>query len=166
MPYIVCKHPVVCMDIMVLQQYWPRLVSIIQRTGCTYDRENWEELPNGDRFIILRNVEAKQGKQLGELIGLLYGLEWQAMTDESLKNLSNKFYILLKPKKRKGKKHDQANRQEAHTGGESGNRGESAGDIRHGEDHGPDRGGNQPFSISADDLRGLEVLEGDDDHDQ
>ena len=163
MPYVICKHPVIRMDIMVLQQYWPQMAAIVQRTGCKYDKEDWIELSNNDRFVILRNVNSDHGYKLGELLGLLYSLEGQAKADPDRANL--KFYILLKPKKRKEKNNVHKNGQKVHSRGESGTGGASTNDIGHGQNPEPGAGGSWSCSISTSDIRGLEVLEAADDGD-
>ena len=125
MPYVICQHPATRIDVMVLQEFWPKLVGMINRTGCRYFKEDWMELPNGQNYICLRDIKADKGHQLGEFLGLLYGLEWETVTAGT--DEPKKFYILIKPRK-KVKKDAEEHREEIHTGSEGGDRGESAAD--------------------------------------
>ena len=119
MPYVICQHPATRIDIMILQEFWPKMVGMIQRTGCTYFKEDWMELPNGQSYICLRDVKAERGHQLGEFIGLLYGLEWEALQQPEDLQAPKKFYILIKPRK-KVKKDAEEHRQETDPGSEGG----------------------------------------------
>lgn len=152
---VIVKSPVVQIDIMVLQEYWPKLVSMIQEAGCKYDKEQWTELPTGSLYIRLENIQSEHEYQLGNLIGSLYALESDEPKD-------HKFYILVKTKK-KVKKNDLENRSETGTGSESGDSGESSGNSGNGEDYRPGGDGDRPAVVNLDDFRGLEVLEGADD---
>ena len=152
---VIVKSPVVQIDIMVLQEYWPKLVSMIQEAGCKYDKEQWTELPTGSLYIRLENIQAEHEYQLGNLIGSLYAMESDEPKDR-------KFYILVKTKK-KVKKNDLENRQETGAGSESGDSGESSGNSGNGEDYRPGGDRDRPAVVNLDDFRGLEVLEGSDD---
>ena len=96
MPYIVCQHPAVRMDIMVLQQYWPTLVGMIERTGCTYFKEDWMEIESGQNYICLRDVKALKGHQIGEFLKELFTLD--DLTEIQGETGPKKFYILTKPR--------------------------------------------------------------------
>lgn len=134
MPYIVCRDPGIRMDIMVELPYWADVVVMAERAGCTYRKEDQVEPFQGKTYVILRDIRAPKGHQLGEFLGLLYGMEWKALTEDS--NTSRKFYILIRSGKKKGKKvkkNGQEARAEADAGRESGNSGESADPVRSGE---------------------------------
>ena len=156
--FVLFRNPDVRIDIMILQKYWPKLVSIIERTECTYYREDWLELENGQKYVALRDVKADRPHRLGELIGLFYSLEWDSLTDTPDENKpAEKFYILIKPRK-KGKKHDQKDRQETGAGREGGSRIGSGPDVP-GKDPGTGGSGTEPFVLRADDLRELEKFD-------
>ena len=141
MPYVICQHPATRIDIMALQEFWPELASIIQRTGCTYKKEDKVELPNGQNYILLRDVQALKGYQLGDFIiqvsGMVYSLEQRALINGSQEDIApKKFYVMIRPRGKKGKKDAGEVREEVHTGREGGDPGESAGDIQPGQDPG------------------------------
>lgn len=123
MPYIVNMHPVIRLDIMVLQTYMPKLVGTILNCGCRYEKEDWVELPNDQKYVILRDIRSEHGNQLGRLIDMLCDME-NTIPDESGK--PQKFYILLRPRK-KVKKNVQKDREKAGPRGESGAGREPAG---------------------------------------
>ena len=89
MAYMICKHPVVRIDIMIPQKYWPQLVGVIQNTGCTYFKEDWMELPNGKDYILLRDVKAEKEYHLGNLFKTLSRMETE------IEDGTEKFYILI-----------------------------------------------------------------------
>ena len=158
MPYVVCKHPVIRMDIMVLQSFTPQIIGAVMNTGCTYEKEDWVEQPNGQNYLVLRDVTADKGYKLGELIGRLYAMD--DTPGEESKAL-RKFYILLKPRK-KAKKNVQKDRQEAGAGSESGAGRESTGDIQPGQDPGDRDGGNWFGGDGSNGFGHLSVVKGDD----
>ena len=138
MSYVVCKHPGVRVDIMVKRQYWADIVALIDRTGCSYWKEDHVQPVKDDPYVILRDVQAPKGNQLGDFIGLLYNferdLENQVVADSESANTIRKFYVLIRPRKgKKEKNHAEEIREEVHAGSDSGTRGESTGDIRPGE---------------------------------
>lgn len=156
--FVLFRNPDVRIDIMILQKYWPKLVSIIERTECTYYREDWLELENGRKYVALRDVKADRPHRLGELIGLFYSLEWDSLTDTPDETKSpEKFYILIKPRK-KGGKHVQRNRQETGAGSEGGSAGGSGPDVP-GKDPGAGRSGAEPFVVGFYDIRQLEKFD-------
>lgn len=153
MPYIVCKHPGIRMDIMVRRQYWADVVGMIERTGCTYWREDHVEPVKDEPYVILRDIQAKKDHQLGEFLGLLYGLEWKAVTEPEIRDVPRKFYILLRQRKgKKEKRHAEEVREEIRPGSESGDRGEPAGDIQPGEAAGDCGDGPCPDWSGTDDV--------------
>lgn len=125
MPYVVCMHPVIRMDIMVLQAFTPQIVNAVINTGCRYEKEDWIEEANGQKYLILRDIHADKGYQLGELLGKLYDLD-RIPADEP--NGPRKYYILLKPRK-KVKKNVQKDRKETGAGRQGGAERESAGTV-------------------------------------
>ncbi len=156
--FVLFSNPGVRIDIMILQKYWPKLVSIIERTDCRYYKEDWMELDNGQKYVILRDVKADRPNKLGELIGLFYSLEWDSLTDTPAENKPpEKFYILIKPRK-KGRKHVQENRTETGAGCESGSGVGSGSDVP-GKAPGAGRSGTEPFVVRANDIRQLEMYD-------
>lgn len=132
MPYMICQHPAVQTDLMFPERYWVKIASHVVSTRCTYSEEELLDLPTG-RYIIMRDVRpVRENRQIsgdicganevGELIGLFYAMEWDAVTDGE--EGPKKFYILTKPRKR-AKKNVQKNRTKADPGRQSGNSGES-----------------------------------------
>lgn len=163
MAYVVCKHPMIQMDLMVKKKYWPNLVSYMERCECTYESEKEYDPGNGETYVCIKDVQSIRGYGLGELIGLFYGMEWASVT--GVRPEVDKFYICLNPRKRGKKDHDGENRAEADPGRKGGDSGESSGSAEHGQAAGSGGDGARVVSVNADDLRGLEVLEADDDCD-
>lgn len=157
--FVLFKNPAVRIDIMVLEKFWPKMVSIIKRTECTYYKEDRLEVEGGGTYVAIRDVKADRPNKLGELIGLLYSLEWDSLTDTKDENKApEKFYILIKPRK-KGKNHDhQKNRQETGTGRESGSGSGSGPDVSR-KDPGAGRSGAEPFVVRVDDIRELQKFD-------
>lgn len=120
MAYMICKHPAVRMDLMVREECWAKVVSIAQRTGVTYEKEEHVDLEGGEKkYILIRDLKGHApigGNNLGEFIGLLYGLEWDDVIAQIPEQ--KKFYILMTPRKR-GKGNDRKDRKEADPGRES-----------------------------------------------
>lgn len=161
MAYVINKHPAVRIDIMILQKYWPKMVGIVQRTGCTYFKEDWMNLPNGHDYVILRDIKSNDAWRLGNLIGLLYSLEWDSMFKEEEKpdpKTPDKFYILIKPRK-KGKKNVPKDRKETGAGSESGNSGESGGSAGSESNSGSDTSGVEPVGDGFDNIHQLSIFE-------
>lgn len=129
MAYVIVKHPVVRMDLMVLEEFWPKVVSIMERTGVTYEKEERVTPENGtETYVVIRDLKGHApigGNNLGEFLGLFYGLEWGEVTGGD-QSKPKKFYILMSPRKR-GKDNDHKDRTENHSGSEGGNPGESEG---------------------------------------
>jgi len=123
MPYIVNMHPVIRMDIMAQQKYLHKLVGEVINRGCEYEKEDWVEVKNGGKYVVLRDVHAKRGDLLGDLLDALYDMD-NSIPDESGK--PQKFYILLRPRK-KVKKNVQKDREKAGPRSESGAGREPAG---------------------------------------
>lgn len=48
MSYVICKHPAVRIDLLCKKEFWPKLVSDIQRCECTYEKE--EQLTYASRY--------------------------------------------------------------------------------------------------------------------
>ena len=118
--YIVCKSPVVRLDMMVKEEMHAQLVSYMMRTGCVYESEEKCNPGNGTKWVCLKGIEGPSGYSLGELIGLFYSLEWGNL----IEGHEDKFYLILNTKKKGKKKHVREDRQETDTGCESGNTGE------------------------------------------
>lgn len=150
MAYVICKNPMVRIDIMILQKYWPQMVGMIRQSGCTYFKEDWAELPNGHKYVMIRDVKSEHPNQLGTLFKMLNAMETTAQETK------DKFYILIKPRK-KGKKYVQKDRKEIGTGSESGNAGES-GDLQSEGNSEVDGSGFESTIPDPDDLRQLEML--------
>ena len=129
MPYIVNMHPVIKMDLMVLQKYMPKLIGAVINAGCEYEKEDWIELKNGQNYVILRDVRSKRGDQIGDLLKTLYEMD-NTVPDET--GEPQKFYILLKPRK-KAKKNAQKDREETGAGSEGGAGSEPAGNLESGD---------------------------------
>lgn len=153
MAYVVCKHPVVRIDIMVPQKLWPQMIGFIKQSGCTYFKEDWIELPNERDYTVIRDIKSEHPWQLGILFGLIKTLESSEEYAES------KIYILIKPRK-KGKKHVQKNRKEAGAGSEGGNAGGS-GDLQPGGTAGPGESGTEFNIPGVDNIRQLEMFGGE-----
>lgn len=119
MAYVICKHPAVRMDLMVREEVWPKVVSIAQRTGVTYEKEEHVTPEGGEaKYILIRDLKGHApigGNNLGEFIGLLYGLEWDDVIAQIPEQ--KKFYILMAPRKR-GKGNDREVRTKADPGRE------------------------------------------------
>lgn len=118
MSFVICKHPAARMDIMALEQYWPQIVSFMERTHVQYEKEE-HVVPEGstDKYVVIRDLKGHcpvGGDNLGEFLGLLHAYE---------KEVTGKFYIMISPRKR-GKKDDESGketRQKAGPGSEGGN---------------------------------------------
>lgn len=124
MGYVISKSPDVRINLMVKQEYQAEVVSYCTRMHCRYKKERIFEPGNGETWVTLVDVEPEEGggRNLGELIGLFYSLEWQNLTEGK----QDKFYIVLGTKREKGrKKHARKNRQKTGQRGESGDAGES-----------------------------------------
>lgn len=119
MAYVICKHPAVRMDLMVREEVWPKVVSIAQRTGVTYEKEEHVTPEGGEaKYILIRDLKGHApigGNNLGEFVGLLYGLEWDEVIAKNPEQ--KKFYILMAPRKR-GKNNDLKDRKKAGPGRE------------------------------------------------
>ena len=131
MPYIVCKHPVIKIDIMVLQSFTPQIISAVMATDCHYEKEDWVEQPNSQNYLVLRDIQADRGDKIGALLNMLYQMDDSPDTESGK---LRKFYILLKPRK-KAKKNAQKNRKETGAGSEGGTGREPAEDPEYGEDY-------------------------------
>lgn len=164
MAHVIFKHPLIRMDLMVRKKYWPKLVAYIRRCECFYEEENPYDPGNGEEWIRVKDVQSLRGYEIGNLVGLFYGMEWDSAINPE--NQADKFYICLNLRKRGKNENDLKDRKEAGPGCKSGAAGESAGysELR------PDAGSGGDYyrlvSLDADDIRGLEVLEADDDGDQ
>lgn len=159
MAHVICKHPMVRLDLRVKKQHWPKLASMIGRCQCHYEAEFESKVDStGEEWITLKDVQSLRGDQLGNLIGLFYSMEWDSVTEGK----EDKFYIMLNMKKRE-KKYDHEHREKVGPGCESRNSGKSAGDIRFGPNSGLGGNGDRACVVDADDLRGLPVLESADD---
>ena len=148
MSYILHKSPAIKMDIMVLKEFQPQLIGYMQRMNCTYAKEEEIDPKNGKIYILLSDITSKNGKNLGELIGLYYSLEWGHLNDER----DDKFYIILNPRRKKGKKNVHKDRKETDGRSESGNGGEAAGDSGSGPVGGSAGDGINPGADDDSDL--------------
>lgn len=128
MAFMVNVHPAVRIDIMVPQKYWPKLVGLFPAYHANYYKEDWMELPNGHDYICLRDVKSESMHELGMLLTHIErmnsNMEAERLNDKESKIPEEKFYILIKPRK-KGKTNAKENRKETGAGSEGGNRGES-----------------------------------------
>ena len=124
MGYSICKNPGIRLDLMVEAKYYPQLVGYFQRMGCTYTEERRAEPGNGKQYAVLTDVQGKNGRAVGELIGLFYSLEWASLKDGT----DDKFYILLNPRKKGKKKNVHKNRKETDAGSNAADRGSAADD--------------------------------------
>ena len=79
MPYVVCKHPVVRIDIMAPEQYWARLAGLVRQTNCIYADEEHVELPNGNKYVTIHDIKASHGHDIGELLRLPFHLRLQGL---------------------------------------------------------------------------------------
>ena len=131
--YIVCKSPVVRLDLMVKKELHAQLVSYFERTGCTYEKEDAGNPGNGEEWVCLKNIEAKRGSDIGELLGLFYALEWGNLVEGH----DDKFYIIMNAKKKGKKKHVREDRKEVDSGSDSGDSGESGEPAEPGQVAGP-----------------------------
>lgn len=130
--YVLCKSPVVKLDLMVAEKYSAQLVSYIQRMGCTYASDDKTEPVKGRAYRVFHDIQQKNGHNLAELIGLFYSLEWGSLREG---DEDSKFYMMLTPhRKGKGKKkHVCEDRKETDSGSDSGDRGEPAGNPEPGD---------------------------------
>ena len=129
MAYILSKSPVVRLDMMVEAEFYPQLVGYMQRMGCTYAEERKIEPGNGKQYAYLVDIQGQYGKNIGELIGLFYTLEWPALNDGK----DSKFYLILNPKKKGKKKNGCEDRKAADEGCNGTAGGESAGGTESGQ---------------------------------
>ena len=123
--YILCKSPVVKLDLMVAEEFSAQLVSYMQRMGCTYESDGETEPVPGKKYRVFHDIQHRRGCNLAELIGLFYSLEWGNLVES---NGQSKFYMMLTPhRKGKGKKkHVCEDRTETDSGSNGGDRGEPA----------------------------------------
>ena len=143
---ILCKNPNVRMSLLVTKDIWPLVVGRMQCYDLTYKSE--KELKNDDRFIRINDIEGKGA----DLIGFINNLETFNTPAED--GSIHKIYILMTAKR--GKKYVvKKDGEEAGGGSEAGT------GLRPGPDSEPGGTGDRPAFISADELRGLEVLEAD-----
>lgn len=160
MAYVICQHPAVRINLTFEKEFWPKVVSIIERCEGKYEEEiHIHENSGRKEFIMLKGVTALHNWQVGEILGLYYSLEFQA-EDKTPEN--HKFYISVTIRK-KAKKDVRENRKEIHSGSQGRAAGESSGNHQHGQDYGP--GGISPDGavVRPDDLRELERAEAADD---
>lgn len=161
MSYVVCRDEGIQMDLMVKKKYWPKLIGHIQRSECTYKEEKEIEI-SGESWIRVVDIQAKYGYELGGLLGLFYGMEWDSLKQED----ETKFYILLGNKKEAGR-NARKTRKKAHAGRKGGADGKPAGDIRPGKAAGPGgdgAGAGDPGADAVWGIEGLEIPDHGDDH--
>ena len=124
MSYVICKEPGIKIDLMAKKQYQPQLVGYVRTAHCTYDKEVIRVIKGlNEEWVVLKNVTAENGKDVGQLIGLFYSMDWIGLTAGA----EDKFYILIH--KARGKKHGGKNRKKADSGREGGTGEGPAGDI-------------------------------------
>jgi hypothetical protein len=117
MSYIISKNDNVRLDIMIVKKYQPQLIGYMRQYGCTYDREvDWKS-DKDNHYVILKDVKGEHGRDLGEVIGLFYSLEWNKLIDGSSED---KFYITLNARRR-AKDHAGKDRKETGEGRDGGN---------------------------------------------
>lgn len=124
MNYVVCAHPDVQIDLMVDQEFYPQLVSYVQRMGCSYKKERTAKPGNGRVYKVLKDIHGKNGGAVGELLGLFYSLEWGSLLEGEA---ARKFYIMINPRGKGKKKHVGKDRKKAGQGSDGGDSGESSG---------------------------------------
>lgn len=134
MPYILHQHPGVRIDLAVKKEYLPRLAGTFRRCECVYEREEPYEVKEKGEWVKLIDVHGDKGWKTGALMSLFFALEWSGTGGKAGRGLEDKFYILVSPRRKEKKKHVRQDREEAGTGSEGGDPGESAGDIRYGQD--------------------------------
>lgn len=150
MNYVSLVHPSLHLDLMVEQEFYPQLVSYIQRMDCTYTEERELRPIRGHKYRVLKDIRGKNGAGLGELLGLFYSLEWGALTDRG--EQARKFYIMVNPRRKEKRKHAGKHRKEADQGSHSGNSGEPAGYSEPGPVGGSAGNGADAGVTGADDL--------------
>lgn len=160
MAYIVCKAPGVCVDLMVRKEYWPKLVSHIQRCSCTYEKEVEVDLGDGNEWLCVKDIRSMYGYELGTLLGLFYGMEWDNMTKNGAKE--EKYYLLINNRKRE-KKNDGKTGSETDAGSIRGAVGKSAGNTRFGPNSGHRGEAPNPRAVSPDSMLEHEIRQNPDD---
>ena len=153
MHHVMVKHPGVQIDIMVPKEHWPKLVGIISRTNCFYKKEDEIDIPNGKSFVILRDVQAGSMHAISEFFDYLNLIQYdvEVKDGEQPKKLEDKFYILMRPKKRKVKKNADKDRKEVYERREGGAGREPANDIQPGSADGSSGGSDSaPVAVNAD----------------
>ena len=123
MSYIISKNPDIHVNLMVKKEYMPELVSYVQRVGCKYEKEVLFDPGNGEEWVTLTNVNGSNGRDLGDLIGLFYSIEWKTLTEGK----HDKFYMILGTNEKKGvKNYAGKNRTKIGQRSEGGDAGESS----------------------------------------
>lgn len=124
MSYVIFKEPGIKIDLRVKKQYLPQLVGYVRSAHCAYDKEAIQVIKElNEEWAVLKNVTAENGKDLGQLIGLFYSMDWIGLTAGA----EDKFYFVIH--KARGKKHGGKNRKKADSGREGGTGEGPAGDI-------------------------------------
>jgi len=135
MSYVICKEPGIQIDLMVKKKYHAQLASYVDRMGCTYKKEVTRIIKGLDEeWVTLKDVASKDGRGVGQLLGLYYSMDWQGLTEGK----EDKFYILIH--KVRGKKYGRKNRKKVDSGSKGRTAERPAEVIRHGECVGSDRG--------------------------
>lgn len=131
MAYVICLNPEVKLDLMVRKEHQAELVSYFARCGCAYKKEKETTFPNGETWVTFKDIyPAHNGRELGDLIGLFYSMEWKNL----IEGQEDKYYILIN--RRRGKKYAGKNRKEVRQRSESGDAGEPDTADRHNEPDG------------------------------
>lgn len=154
MSVIICKHPVVRIDILCKKACWPVVVGTISNCGGSYDDEEFVTI-NNEPWVQIHNVEGTNWKSLGNAIALI--------SQKSADSAEDNIYILINTKKKGTKKNVEEVRPETDAGCESGDRGESAVDSQQGNDLGSGGNGGSDGVAGDSDSGSPEVSEAADD---
>lgn len=156
MNYVVCANPNTSISLMVPEEFYPQLVSYVQRMGCKYAEERAAKPVNGRNYRVLKDISGPNGGAVGELLGLFYSLEWGSLVEGESQR---KFYIMINPRRKGKKKNAGKNRKEADQGSNRGNPGEPAADTGSEQVDRPAGGGIDAGDAGDDDLWELPRVE-------
>lgn len=153
MSVVVCKHPVVRMDLLFKKAMWPAIVNLINNCGGTYDNED-EITINNEPWIQIHNVESHNWANMGLIMSVL---------SQKISNSPDKVYILINTKKKGTKNHVEEIRPETDAGSESGDRSEPADNSQQGDNLGSGGDGGSDGIAGISDSGSPEVSETADD---
>lgn len=147
MSYVISKHPSVRINLMVKKENLAELVSYVERCGCRYKKEREIVPGNGETWVSLVDIEAENGKALGDLIGLFYSMEWKNLTE----GREEKYYMIIA--ERKGKKYAGKMGPKAGKRSKGGNKGKSNASDRYNVDRGYSGDDSEPGDPGDYDIR-------------